>query len=160
MAGDIKQKFGTNGQTITITLASLTNNSARESTAIDNSTDLAMDVILSIKAKSGGSSTTSNGYLNVYAYGTADNGTTYPDNVTGSDAGITLVSPTELYYVGQVNVVANSTTYKKVFNLAQAFGGAIPQKWGIVIENKCGGTLDGTGGNFACLYQVVTAQYT
>lgn len=160
MAGNILEKFGTNGQAITVTVASLTNNSARESTVIDNSSNLFQDVIVSVKLKSGGASTTATGYCNIYAYGTADNGTTYPDNVTGSDAAVTLVVPPNLRLIGQINMVANATTYKALMTVAAAFGGVLPEKWGVVIENKTGGTLDSTGGNHAILFQGVYSQFT
>lgn len=161
MAGNITQKLGTNGQAITITLASLGNNAARESTVIDWTSDLSPDALIMLKIKSGASSTTSNGYANIYAYGTVDNGTTYSDNVTGTDAAITLVVPPNLRLIGQINIVANATTYKSaVFSVAAAFGGVMPAKWGIVVENKCGGAFDATGGNHAALYQAVYIQYT
>ncbi len=165
MAGDIKQKLGTNGQTLTCSLApggtGLANNGARESTAVDNTSDLFQEVLVQIQIKSGASGTAATGVINVYAYGTVDNGTTYPDNVTGTDAAITLVSPTELVLIGQLNVVANATTYKsEPFSVSAAFGGIMPAKWGIVIENKTGGALDTTESNHKKLYQGIYSQYT
>ena len=160
MAGDIKQKFGTSNQAITITVASLTNGSARESTAVDNSSNLYQDALVFVKLKSGASSTSATGYCAVYAYATADGGTTYPDNVTGSDAAVTLVAPPNLKPIGVINMVANSTTYKAgPFSVAAAFG-SLPEKWGIVIVNKTGGTLDSTGGNHSVFYQGILQQYT
>lgn len=160
MAGNILQQLGSNNQTITITLASLANNSARESTVIDNTSNLFMDAGVMVKIKTGGSSTTSIGYANIYAYGTSDGGTTYSDTCTGSDAAVTLTAPPNLKQIGIINLVANSTTYKAgPFSVAAAFG-YLPAKWGIVIENKCGGTFDSTGGNFAVFYQGVEYQYT
>ncbi len=156
---DIKEKLGSSNQTITLTIASLANNGQRESTVIDNSTNLFLDALVQLKIKSGGASTSSTGYLNVYAYGSADGGTTYGDGATGSDAGITLTSPPNLRLIGVLNIVANGVTYKSnPMSVAQAFGGVLPEKWGIVIENKTGGTLDATGGNHSAVYQGVYAQ--
>lgn len=161
MAGNITQKFGSNGQSITLTIASLGNTSARESTVIDNSSNNYQDVLVLLKIKSAAASTSATGYVAVYAYGTVDSGTTYPDNVTGSDAAVTLVSPPNLRLIGIVNVVANSTTYKSMpMSVAAAFGGAMPEKWGIVILNLTGATLDATGGNHSASYQGVYSQYT
>jgi len=161
MAGNITEKLGTNGQTLTITLASLTNNSLRQSTVIDNTSDLFQDVLLMLKIKSGASSTVSTGVVNVYAYATVDNGTTYTDTATGTDGAITPTSPTNLRFLGQLNVVANSTTYVGgPWSIAAAFGGIMPAKWGIVVENKTGGTLDATEGSHAKLYQGIYSQYT
>lgn len=165
MASDIKAKFGTSNQTITCSLApggtGLVNNGARESTVIDNSSNLFLDALVFLKIKSGASGTTSTGVVNVYAYATADGGTSYSDTCTGSDASVTLTVPPNLRLIGTINVVATATTYKSgPFSVAAAFGGVLPEKWGIVIENKSGGALDTTEGNHAKFYQGVYAQTT
>lgn len=156
---DIKQKFGTSNQTISITIASLANGSANASTAIDNSTNLYMDALVSLKVKSPASSTSSSGSVVLYAYGTADGGTTYTEGATGTLAGITLTSPTNARLLGVVNVVANGTTYiAGPFAVAAAFGGTLPEKWGVIMLNSTGGTLDSASGNHAMVYQGVYAQ--
>ncbi len=161
MAGNITQNFGSSGQAFTITIASLGNNAARESTVVDNSSLFYQDYLILVKIKSAAASTTSTGYANIYAYATVDNGTTYSDNCTGSDAAVTLVVPPNLRLIGIINIVANSTTYKSaVMSVAAAFGGVMPAKFGIVIENKSGATFDATGGSHAALYQGVFTQYT
>lgn len=160
MAGDLKQKFGTSNQSITCGIASLANNSLRQSTYVDNATNLYMDVLVFVKVKSGASGTSSTGMVNVYAYATADGGTTYTDGASGSDGSITPTSPTNLRFLGTINVVANATTYYGgPFSMAAAFG-CVPERWGIVIENKSGATLDSTAGNHACFYQGLLQQYT
>lgn len=156
---DIKQKFGTSNQTITITVASLANNAARESTAIDNSTNLFIDAEVFVKVKSAAASTSSTGSVAVYAYGTVDGGTTYTEGATGTDAAITLTSPPNAPLIGVVNVVANATTYRRgPFSVAAAFGGTLPEKWGIILVNLSGATLDSTAGNHSVVYQGVLAQ--
>src|SRR3954468_16260277 len=100
MATTSKMQYGTSNQSITCTVTSLTNNSARASTAVDNSSNLALEALVFVKVKSAGSSTSSTGTVNVYAYGTADGGTTYSDSATGTDAGITLTSPPNARLIG------------------------------------------------------------
>lgn len=163
MATTFKSSYGTSNQAITCSLApggtGLVNNGARASTAIDNTTNLFLDALVQVQIKSGGSGTTTTGYVNVYAYGTADGGTTYAEGATGSDASLTLTSPTNLRLIGVLNVVANSTTYKsEPMSVAAAFGGVLPDHWGIVIENKTGGTLDTTEGNHLKVYQGIYQQ--
>lgn len=163
MAGDVKAKFGTSNQAITVSLApagvGLANNGARASTAIDNSTNLFLDALVHVSIKSNAAGTAATGYVNVYAYGTADGGTTYSDGATGSDASITLTSPPNMRLIGICNVVANATTYKcGPFSVAAGFNGTMPDHWGIVIENKSGAALDATEGNHAKFYQGVLAQ--
>jgi hypothetical protein len=156
---DIKQKFGTNGQALTLTIASLANSSARQSTEVDNTTNLYMDVLLTVKVKSAAASTSATGYVNVFAFGTVDNGTTRSEGAGASDAAITLAAPSNLRFVGVISVVANSTTYVGgPFSVAAAFGGVMPAYWGIVLENKTGATLDSTAGNHSALYQGVFGQ--
>lgn len=165
MAGDIKIKYGSSNQAITCQLApsgtGLANNGARASTAIDNTTNLFADALVSVQVKTGGSGVSSTGTVNVYAYGTSDGGTTYTDGATGSDAAITLTSPPNARLIGVINCVANATTYKGgPFSVAAAFGGSLPDHWGIVIENKTGAALDTTEGNHLKTYQGVQSQYS
>jgi hypothetical protein len=139
--------------TFTCTLASLTNNSARQSTVIDNSSNLDLDALVQLQIKSGASGTATTGYVACYVFATADAGTTYTENAGATDAAITLTSPTNLLLLGIVNVVANATTYKgPVWSVASLFGGNMPKKWGIVIQNLTGGTLDSTEGSHKKLY--------
>lgn len=161
MAGDIKQRFGASNQSITLTHASLANNGARASTAVDNSSNLFTNALVGGKVKTGASGTASTGTVNVYAYASADGGTTYSDSATGTDAGITLTVPPNAKLIGIVNCVANATIYKYgPFDVASAFGGVLPSSWGTILENKTGGSLDATEGSHGMHYQGVYAQYT
>ena len=158
MAADLKQKYGTSAQAITITLASLASTSLRECTAIDNGTNLFNDVKVQVKIKTNAAGTVATGVVNVYAYGTTDGGTTYSGGATGTDAAYTAASA-NLIYLGQIAAAANATTYNAVFNLQFAFGyGGIPVKWGVVVENLTGAALDATGGSHVVQYQGVLAQ--
>ncbi len=142
------RKFSyTESQAITCTLASLTTGSCRSAAAIDNSSNGDVDALVQVQIKSGASSTSATGLVNVYVGSSADGGTTYTEG-GGTNAGLTLTSPTNLILLGQLNVVANATTYKsELWSVAQAFGGTMPSRWFIAIENQSGGTLDSTEGN-------------
>lgn len=108
-----------------------------------------------IKVKTGASGVSATGYIDVYAIGTVDGGTTYTDGAGASDAGLTVVAARKL---GSFPAVANATTYtSQVMSVAQAFGGVLPAKWGIVVVNVSGAALDATEGNHAKLYQEVYA---
>jgi hypothetical protein len=159
---DLLAKYGSSNQAITCLLApsgtGLANNGARQSAAIDNSSDKFLDALVFLKIKSG-TSVSATGVVNVYAYGSADGGTTYSDNASGSDGTITLTNPPNMRLIGQINVVADATTYRGgPFSVAAAFGGVLPDHWGIVIENKTGAALDTTEGNHAKFYQGLAAQ--
>jgi hypothetical protein len=143
---------------ITISLASLASSATagRESDAVSNVSNLFADAHVYVKVKTQNSGTIANDQaVYVYAYGFADEvSPQYPDTVTGSDAAITLNSPTQLRLIGKIFTPAINTTYKSdALPLAWAFGGALPQKWGIVIRNYCGTALSATGGDHRAHYQ-------
>lgn len=156
----IKSVYGSDGVSVTITLASLASGSAREATAIDNSTDLFLDAYVMVKTKTTTGTIGSDPYLYLYAIGSDDAGTTWPDPATGSDAAITAGINTKAHLLGAVNLAAVSTAYKGgPFSVLAAFGGvAIPKKWSIIALNNCGVALDSTAGNHAVTYQGVQAQ--
>lgn len=159
----IKPLFGSSGQALTITLASLASSAtaARQSTAIDNSTNLFEDVHLFVKIKTGASGTSATGYVNVYGYATADGGTTYPEGVVGTDGAVTLAAPSNLVLLAQLTANANATTYSAFFSFANNYGLVrLPQKWGVVVANVSGAALDATAGNHAVLYQGLNGQLT
>ena len=157
MAADVKVKYGTASQSITCTITSLGNNGQRQSTALDNTSNLFLDALVFVTVKSAAASTSATGIVNVYAYGSSDGGSTYSDTCTGSDGAVTLTAPPNLKLIGTINVVANSTTYHGgPFSVAAAFGGQLPDHWGIVVENKTAATLDASVG--AAIYQGVLAQ--
>jgi hypothetical protein len=144
----VKSAYGSTNQTISCTFTSLANNGQRGSAAIDNTSNLFLDALVEVKVKSAASSTSATGFVNVYAYGTSDGGTNYSDGVTGTDANATLTVPPNVILIGRINVVANSATYiGGPFSVAAAFGGVLPDHWGIVIENKTGATLDASIGS-------------
>ncbi len=134
-----------NNQTITITLASLANNGQRSCLAVDNSTNLDLDELVQVVIATGSTGFAAGGYVNIYAYASADSGTTYPEGA-GTDTGVTLTFPPNVRLIGRINTPANSTTYKsEPMSVAAAFAGTMPTRWGIIIENKGGGALASTG---------------
>ena len=148
MANTIKGLYGTNNQSITCTITSLATNTMRQSTAVDNTTNLFLDVLVQAKVKTGASGTTANGYIAVYVYGTADGGTDYTDGATGTDGSFSATNPQNIKLIGIVNAIANATTYVGgPFSVAAAFGGVLPDHWGVIIENQTGGTLDASVGS-------------
>jgi hypothetical protein len=154
----IKALYGSNGQAITCTLASLASAGARSALAVDNTTNLFLDALVQLTVKSGASGVSATGYVSVYAYATADGGTSYPEGA-GTDVGVTLTVPTNLKLIGVLNVVANATTYvSEPMSVAAAFGGVLPDHWGIVVQNNSGAALDATEGNHKKVYQGVQAQ--
>ncbi len=157
MAGNILAKYGTSNQTITITITSLTTGSFRQSTVVDNTSNLFTNALVHVKVKSNASGTSATGYCDVYAFGTADGGTTYAGGAGASDAAYTG-QLSALVRIGRIAVIANATTYNGVFAVGPAYGGDLPDHWGIVVDNESGATLDASVGS--SWYQGIYGSYT
>lgn len=147
---NIKAEFGSS-TAITCTLASLASAGSRQSTVVDNGTNKFIDALLNISVKTNGSAPSGDKAVYVYGYASED-GTAYSGEASGTDGSYTPSSPTNLVLIGRVECPAASTTYKAVFAIAQAFGGRLPRKWGIVIKNATGNALDSTEGSHQKTY--------
>lgn len=140
MAGNINNRYGTSNQTITLT-CTIATASFRASTAIDNSSNVWVDVLVMVKVTAAAASTSSTGYVDVYAYGTSDGGSNYSGGVTGTDAAFTG-QLSALVKIGRIAVIANNGVYTGgPFSIAAAFGGSLPDHCGICIDNESGATL-------------------
>jgi len=150
---DIKQAFG--GSTaITCTFNSLGSGSARESTAVDNTSNLFLDALVRVSASVG--TVAAPKEVRVYVYGSED-GTTYEDPATGSDAALTLEDPPVMKLARVIPTPSNSKVYEALFSVAQCFGGVMPRKWGLVIENQSGAALaaSNNSASYSGVYQTV-----
>lgn len=142
---------------LTITLASLASSSSagRESTAIDNSSNLYIDAILGGKITVG-TTPTNNTFVEVWAYGSYD-GTTYTASATGTDAALTPTQQAKTYMrlIAILPVTATTSNVTHAFgpvSVASLFGGVLPQKWGVYVQNQSGVNLNSTGGNHEIKY--------
>lgn len=145
MASTIKPLYAA-AAPITITIVSLGNGSSRQSTVVDNSTNLYDDAMVSLLLKPG--TVTAPSVVNLYTYCLGGDDATYTDACTGSDAAYTILSPTNLRLIAIISLPTNSTQEMSAeYSVAQAFGGNLPKKWGIVITNSTGAALDGSVGS-------------
>lgn len=135
-------------QTVTLTLTSLGNGSWRQSTAVDNSSNLYVKAHLGGSVQTG-TTPTDGGTLDFYIYATYD-GTNYTGGCSGTDSAYTADGEEdELIFIGSVTVDATSDQ-DYVFGpwpVDVLFGGVLPQKWGVVVENNTGVTTNATGTN-------------
>ena len=120
-------------------LNGLADGSAMSSLPISNSIDLYLDVLLSGVIVSGNSGVSSSGKIHLYAYGSIDGGTTY------SDGPISYGSHTlndNAKFIASLNLNANSTQCEfGPFSVASAFGGFMPERWGVIVKNNTGSAL-------------------
>ena len=149
MATTTDKIFYATVNTLTITLNCLASSSTagRGSVAVDNTTNLYDDALVEVVLKTAATSTPANdkaGYI--YVFGSAD-GNTYDgssnENV-GTDAAVTIDSPTNLKGPIPIVLLNSNSTYKKSFSVAAFFGGVMPLKWGVVVQNYSGMPLTGT----------------
>lgn len=138
MSTTTKELFGSSTP-LTITLDTLADSAARECTAVDNTTNLYQDVLVSLSIPLATGTPVNFQALYVYAYASED-GTNYGDNATGSDAALTMRVPTNLRNIGGIQTpTSGGLTWKShPMSVARAFGGVLPRKWGIVVQNLTG----------------------
>jgi len=153
---------------ITITLAGLASSTTwagRASTAVNNTTNLDLDHLVSGKIKLGTSPTVSK-TVQVYAYAAqsmASGTPTYPDSITGSDAAKTMTSANVAYsclrflWAGTTDATTGLVLEMPPTSIAQVFG-SVPPFWGLFVVHDSGVNLDSTGGNHSMQYQRVQAQ--
>lgn len=172
MATDFKMKYPSSSSTaLTIDLSSLADDNTngiagRESTAVDNTTNLDLDHIVSGFITAGTSPTASRTIeIWIYAPVSTSAGTpTYPDVFDGTDSAETATSRNVL--MGALKLAATLTvdsTSNRVypvapFSIAALFGGALPKFWGLFVINRTGVALHATGGNHVLHYERVQQQ--
>ena len=154
--GDLSIKY-MSSSTATITLQGLSSTSARQSNVIDNTSNKYVDYLVSVKLAS--TTGTIGGDRAAYVYvvaADADGLADYTEGASTADSVITLTSPPNAVRVGYVSVPASNTVYRSgPFSVAAAFGGMLPPKFAIVVENRTGLALSATTANFGVVVQPV-----
>lgn len=124
--------------------------SARQSTAVDNTTNLYDDAMVFVAVKTTSSAVANDKACYVYFYG-EENGTggfsisSAESATAGTDGALTLDSPTNLRGPVILACPVSSGTYRTVIgSVASLFGGILPRRWGIVVNNFTGQVLDST----------------
>lgn len=151
MANEIRQKDITKA-TFTITLASLANGSARQSTMIDNSTTDYPEASVYLKCRLGGDPA-SDGWINIYLLRGNDPSSSdfRTGNAGASDAayppsGVSIGSE---WLIGSIPVPTARTTNDSVYGeySTEVVPGPLGPEWGIVVENRSGVVLHATEGD-------------
>jgi hypothetical protein len=147
--------------TVTITVTSLADGGYRASAAVDNSSNKYVDALVGGKIQIGAPS--ADGTIAIYAYGSYD-GTEYTAGLDGDDQTITWGSdPSTTGVDGYLNLPLlcvisvdatddNDDARWGPCSVAQAFGGILPTKWGVVVKNSTGASLHATGTNNECQF--------
>lgn len=153
---------------ITISLASLASSTSwagRASTAVNNTSNLDLDHLVSGKIKLGTSPTVGK-TVQVFAYAaqSISSGTPiYPDSITGTDANKTMTSANVAYaclrllWAGTTDATTGLVLEMPPTSIAQVFG-SVPPYWGLFVMHDSGVNLDSTAGNHSMQYQRIQAQ--
>lgn len=159
---DIKLLYGT-ASDATITLASLASDTSLlagvESNAIDNTSALNLDYLVSGKITTGTSPTTARA-IEVWAVGSWD-GTNWPDVFDGTGSAETVTSAdikaSSCRLLGAM--VTDATSNRSYFfgpvSVAAAFGGVVPPKFVIFVVHSTAVALNSTAGNHQIRLQPV-----
>lgn len=145
---------GAAGTAISITLTSLSDGSWRQSDSVDNTTNKYLDALIGGSTQTG-TSPTAGRTIDIYAYGQYDGSSEFTAGASGSDAAYTADGEeTSLKLIGvvQVDGTSNQDYEWGPFSVAAAFGGLMPQRWGLVVENNTGAALNATGTNNEVVY--------
>ena len=170
---DTKTKYpSTSSTALTISLASLASGSSgvytagRESTAVDNTSNVDVDHLLAGKIRTGTSPTASRS-INVYVYAniSSSSGTpTYPDVLDGTDSAETFTSANVMNSAVRLaaSMLTDSTSDRDYFfgpvSVASLFGGVLPKFWGVYVAHDSGVNLNSTDGNHVLSYERIQAQ--
>lgn len=165
---DTKLAYGSSAA-LTITLASLatsaTHLTGRESTAVVNTTNLYLDYLLAGKITLS-STTPTAGQIQVWVYGQQEDTPTYPDGITGIDAGISLTSENvrnsalRLAAVLATGAFASRTHWIHPLSIRNLFGGIVPKRWGVFVTHNTVQNLHTTAGNHALWHTPVYSTTT
>jgi hypothetical protein len=167
-AGDIKLAYAASSA-LTITLASLASDTnllaGRESTAVDNTSNLYLDYLLAGKITTGTSPTTAK-EIRVYVAGLMEDAT-YPDVLDGTDSNETIASvgtrDSALKLAAVIGTINTSdlTYYFGPISVAALFGGVLPKKFVVFVVHNTAVNLNSTGSNHAIhitpVYQTVAS---
>lgn len=151
MTTTVKPHYGT-PTAITCTTTSLGSSSSllagRQSAQIDNTADLAVDALLGGTIATTGTPT-AGGVIEVWLFGSWDGGTTRTAGMGTSDANITPSTVSDKVLLApaitlqQDNTTARTFTFGPI-SVAEAFGGVMPDHWGVFIVHNVGTTLGAT----------------
>lgn len=163
-AGDVKLVTPASSD-LTITLASLATSSTfiagRQSTAVDNSTNLYLDYLLA-GVVTVGTTPTANTEIRVYVVALR-NDSTWPDGVGATDAAwsTTTAGKGSGYLKLAAVMLCDATTSNVGYSfgpvsVAALFGGVVPDKFAVIVTHSTAVNLNSTAGNHVIS---ITPQY-
>jgi hypothetical protein len=160
----LKQNLGTSNALTVTNLANLASSATAgwKSALVDNTTTLALDYQLSIMLPMANTAPANDKLVYVYLYGAfydgsywryTDGGTATP--IDGTEGTYTIANPNDLILFASLNYTTQYMTLNMGGRyIARAFGGRMPDGWGIVVVNYSGAALAASGHQIA--YKALT----
>lgn len=130
---------------ITITAPASSSTAGQCCAAVDNITNLYDDAMVNVVVVFPNSATANDKAYYIYVYGSED-GTNYNISTNemaspGTNAAITFDVPTNLKGPVVMETITQNKTYTQIIgSIAAFFGGVMPRKWGVAIQNYSGQT--------------------
>lgn len=128
-------------------LASSTTNGISSASVTTPTTDNTADCFVQVHASLGTFTASATTGIYVWAYGSVD-GTDWPTGFSGTDQAITGLTPTtgnQLRFLGYIPGVSATVVKSQPFSIAAAFGGVLPPRWALAIQNQTGVALAASG---------------
>ena len=129
-------------------LASSTTAGAGAANRTTPTTGNTVDVLVQVQVTTGTITPSATTGVYVYAAGSVD-GTLWPDTLTGGDATVASLTPTtgnSLRFLAYIPCSASTTAFdSQPLSLAAAFGGVVPPRYQILIQNQTGAALAASG---------------
>lgn len=142
---EIRARYGPPRENVLINLDALADDAYRESAALDNTEDCFLDALVQLQVNVTAGAPAGDKNCLIYAYGSAQGGAPHSGGAMGTNAAYgalagQLISNCPL--LGIVTLDAASEVFTSdVFSVASAFGGVLPEEWGIIVMNQSGQVL-------------------
>ncbi|HEY3910390.1 MAG TPA: hypothetical protein VGM07_10905 [Stellaceae bacterium] len=146
----LKPSYGT-PTAITITTSSLASDAnllaGRQSSIVNNTSDLAVDSVVGGTISAPGSAPTAGTFIEVWLFGSWDGGTSFSGGASsGGDANLSLATTGTKQLLSRGALIGQTDTTARAYEIgpvsvAQAFGGTMPDHWGVFIVHDLGVTL-------------------
>ncbi len=146
---------------MTITLNGLSANATQYSTVVANTGATVYVDALVVASCYVATAPSNNQCVVFYAYGSVDGGLTYTDGASGTDQRLSN-GARNARVLGVLSITSpNISIIGGPWSVAAAFGGVLPERWGVGAVNQTGTYLSNTGNQANTVtYQSVFGQYT
>lgn len=147
---ELKESFGSSTAMTITNLNSLgpSTTTGWQSAVVDNTSDKAIDVEVNVILNVDNTPPVTYSRVYIYVYAGYYDGSVwkYTLNAAGTEGTIFLTKPSNFILVKTLAYMTQNETLKSGgFFIAKAFGGKMPDAWGIIIVNDTTGTFEASG---------------